>query len=118
MLDELDALSVAHFHDARLLDPEWPNAAPAAGLDGAWRWIDANHRCNSLEWQEEDRARRTDPAEVAASKHLIDRYNQLRNDTVEAIESHDGNFALGVLWHPEEDPDDKVISALVERSRA
>ncbi len=40
------------------------------------------------------------------------------DETVEAIESQDGNFALGVLWHPEEDPDDRVIAALVEHSRA
>jgi putative glutamine amidotransferase len=36
------------------------------------------------------------------------------DDTVEAIESPDGGFTLGVLWHPEEDPEDRVISALVE----
>ena len=38
------------------------------------------------------------------------------DDTVEAIESPDGNFALGVLWHPEEDLEDRVIPALVERA--
>jgi putative glutamine amidotransferase len=37
--------------------------------------------------------------------------------TVEAIESADGHFAIGVLWHPEEDPQDRVIPALVERAR-
>ena len=54
------------------------------------------------------------------------------DDTVEAIEWMRGGpadgaegppenapeFALGVLWHPEEDPDDRVIPALVERVRA
>jgi putative glutamine amidotransferase len=39
------------------------------------------------------------------------------DDTVEAIESPDGRFALGVLWHPEEDPEDRVIAALVEQAR-
>jgi putative glutamine amidotransferase len=38
------------------------------------------------------------------------------DDTVEAIESPDGDFVLGVLWHPEEDPEDRVIRALVERA--
>jgi putative glutamine amidotransferase len=38
------------------------------------------------------------------------------DDTVEAIESPNGDFILGVLWHPEEDPDDTVIPALVERA--
>jgi putative glutamine amidotransferase len=36
------------------------------------------------------------------------------DESVEAIESGDGSFALGVLWHPEEDPEDRVIPALIE----
>jgi putative glutamine amidotransferase len=40
------------------------------------------------------------------------------DDTIESIESPDGGFTLGVLWHPEEDPDDRVIPALVQRSSA
>jgi putative glutamine amidotransferase len=35
------------------------------------------------------------------------------DESVEAIESADGEFVLGVLWHPEEDPNDRVIPALV-----
>jgi putative glutamine amidotransferase len=35
--------------------------------------------------------------------------------TIEAIEG-EGRFALGVLWHPEEDDDDRVIPAFVERA--
>ena len=38
------------------------------------------------------------------------------DDTIEAIESPDGGFVLGVLWHPEEDPEDRVIRAFVERT--
>jgi len=38
------------------------------------------------------------------------------DDCVEAIESSDGGFALGVLWHPEEDPEDRVIPTLIEQA--
>jgi putative glutamine amidotransferase len=38
------------------------------------------------------------------------------DESVEAIESADGEFVLGVLWHPEEDLDDRMIPALVERA--
>jgi putative glutamine amidotransferase len=38
--------------------------------------------------------------------------------SVEAIESADGEFVLGVLWHPEEDPEDSVIRSLVSRATA
>src|SRR4051794_3183240 len=40
------------------------------------------------------------------------------DESVEAIESADGAFALGVLWHPEEDAEDRVIPTLVERAAA
>jgi putative glutamine amidotransferase len=40
------------------------------------------------------------------------------DDSVEAIESADGEFVLGVLWHPEEDLHDRVIPTLVERARS
>ena len=36
--------------------------------------------------------------------------------SVEAIESADGQFALGVLWHPEEDSADAIIPSLVSRA--
>jgi putative glutamine amidotransferase len=39
------------------------------------------------------------------------------DESVEAIESTDGQFVLGVLWHPEEDPEDRVIRSLVEHVR-
>ena len=36
-------------------------------------------------------------------------------DTIEAIEFPGRAFALGILWHPEEDPSDRIIPALVAR---
>jgi putative glutamine amidotransferase len=40
------------------------------------------------------------------------------DENVEAIESGDGQFVLGVLWHPEEDAEDRLIPSLVERASA
>lgn len=87
MLTGLDAPSILRFHDAALL------AAVQGGFEHAgsarvWRAIEANHRCNWLLWNEEDKARRTDvgAAAIAAGKRLIDQYNQRRNDAVEAID--------------------------------
>ena len=35
---------------------------------------------------------------------------------IEALEAPDRRFALGVLWHPEEDEESRVIAALVEEA--
>jgi putative glutamine amidotransferase len=40
------------------------------------------------------------------------------DELVEAIELPDRRFAVGVLWHPEEDEQSQVIAALVEEARS
>ena len=40
----------------------------------------------------------------------------VEDDTVEAVELSDRHFALGVLWHPEEDMNSRVIAALVKEA--
>ena len=42
----------------------------------------------------------------------------VEDDLIEAIELPGRGFALGVIWHPEEDVEDRVIGALVEAARA
>ncbi len=42
----------------------------------------------------------------------------LEDELIEAIEVPGRRFALGVIWHPEEDVDDRVIGALVAAARA
>lgn len=79
----LDVSLLVALHDQALHDSHapWPD-------DPAWAPIAANHRYNTLLWDEEDRARRRDvpAAEIAAGKRLIDQYNQQRNDAVEAVD--------------------------------
>lgn len=87
MLNELDGLSIVCFHDLTLYEQDKDDLDRLAA-SGIWQWIAANHRYNTLLWNEEDKARRTDveAAEIAASKRLIDQYNQQRNDAIEALD--------------------------------
>jgi hypothetical protein len=104
----LQSAQVVARHDAYLARPGWPTRVDdeitvetsartgaetgAAGFavhsaaeeQGLWRWIDSNHRFNSLLWAEEDLARRT--TVVAANKRAIDAYNQARNDATERVD--------------------------------
>jgi putative glutamine amidotransferase len=42
----------------------------------------------------------------------------LEDDLIEAVELPGSRFALGVIWHPEEDVRDRVIGGLVDAARA
>ena len=44
--------------------------------------------------------------------------HSLDDELIEAIELPERRFALGVIWHPEEDVQDRVIGALVAAARA
>lgn len=74
-------------HDRLLATAGWPKAEPAAPSE-LLRWVQTNHRNNSLLWDEEDLARRTTVAasEIAANKRAIDGYNQARNDATERVD--------------------------------
>jgi Protein of unknown function (DUF4254) len=87
MFQELPAAAITHFHDDSHGEPGWP-AQGARHAEGAWHWIETNHRYNCLLWAEEDLARRRNvgDAEIAANKRAIDAYNQKRNDAVEKID--------------------------------
>jgi hypothetical protein len=117
MPSSLDALSIMRFHDGQLRQPDWPAPPRAAPLPGVWHWIDTNHRSNCLLWREEDKARRVDVAasEIAASKQLIDQFNQQRNDAVEAIDEAILAALADVPTAPEARLSSETAGAMVDR---
>jgi len=83
-----DASAITQFHDACHAVAGWARSAPPRHAAGTWRYVELNHRCNCLLWDEEDLARRTQVAdsEIAGNKRAIDRANQQRNDAIELID--------------------------------
>lgn len=82
------AADIVAWHDRLLAHAGWPADEPPAPAGEVWRWLQANHRHNSLLWAEEDLARRTTVADaaIAANKRAIDGYNQARNDATERVD--------------------------------
>jgi putative glutamine amidotransferase len=48
----------------------------------------------------------------------VSAWSALDDGIIEAVEAPEGTWALGVLWHPEEDEASRVIGALVEAARS
>jgi hypothetical protein len=88
MYEDIVASSIVAFHDAALQTVRWAKVIPPRYHDGAWKYLELNHRFNSLLWDEEDLARRRNvpDAEIASNKRAIDTFNQKRNDAVERID--------------------------------
>lgn len=84
-------------HDVRLLPGTL--ACEAAGTEGFVVW---SHHHQGVERLGDD---------LRVSGYSRD------DDLVEAIELPGKRFALGVVWHPEEDEDSRLIAALVEAAR-
>lgn len=112
---ELAASSIVELHDDRLARPDGPAGVHAP--ERARVAIEDNHRYNILLWNEEDRARRTDVAAmaIAASKRLIDRYNQLRNDTIEAIDESLLQSLAHVQRHDDARLSSETAGAMIDR---
>ena len=117
MFEDVASAAIRAFHDARVADRAWAASGATQFTGGAWRWIEANHRCNTLLWDEEDQARRRDvpDAAIAANKRAIDGYNQRRNDAIERIDeallARLGNVAPAAgAWHSSE-----TAGAMIDR---
>ena len=82
----LDLQNLLNFHDACI--ERWQNTPPSLEADGFYKLIQSNHADNCQLWLAEDRARRDDKGHefVYNAKREIDRWNQARNDTVEAMD--------------------------------
>jgi len=114
--DDVGAAAVCAFHDAGVADAAWSTAAPAHA-DGAWRWIESNHRCNTLLWDEEDLARRRDVPDtaIAGNKRAIDGYNQRRNDAIERIDEALLARVTAVAVQPDAWHNSETAGAMVDR---
>jgi putative glutamine amidotransferase len=98
-------------------------AAPHRPVRGDWGEHEVYVRAGSLA----ARATGADRERVKSHHHqAIDRLGEgllvsghaVGDDLVEAVERPDLRFALGVLWHPEEDEESRVIGALVDEARS
>jgi hypothetical protein len=97
-----DPAEIVRFHDERVADRAWANSDAARHAEGAWQWIEANHRFNNLLWDEEDLARRKNvpDSSIATNKRAIDGYNQKRNDAIEGIDEQLLTALAGVKAAP------------------
>lgn len=53
----IDTTAIVQFHDSKLARPNWPHEDAEPFGPGAWCWIHANHRYNTLLWHEENMRR-------------------------------------------------------------
>ncbi len=114
---DVHSSAIREFHDDRARIDGWGKTMPPACTDGVWHWIEVNHRCNCLLWDEEDQARRTDvdDSAIAANKRAIDGYNQRRNDAVEKIDEALLARLEGVTLAPDAWHNSETAGSIIDR---
>jgi hypothetical protein len=114
---DVRSAAICAFHDADLGAEAHGSPAPAGASAGVWTWVEANHRCNRLLWDEEDLARRRDvaPAAIAANKRAIDSFNQRRNDAIERIDEMLLERLIGVVPAPDAWHNSETAGSMVDR---
>jgi hypothetical protein len=112
-----DPAEIVRFHDERVADRSWAKSGAAGHADGVWQWIEADHRCNDLLWDEEDLARRRDVPDgaIAANKRAIDGYNQKRNDAIERIDEALLAALAGARTAPDARLNSETAGAMIDR---
>src|SRR5215204_2623918 len=107
---------VLAFHDQRVTEAEWATRPPRY-TDGAWQWIEANHRFNTRLWDEEDKARRKDvgDAAIAENKRAIDGFNQQRNDAIERLDEALLARLAGVTLAADAQQNSETAGAMIDR---
>jgi hypothetical protein len=117
LFSDVDSAAIRAFHDERVAQSGWGLTLAPAFTDGAWAWIEANHRYNNLLWDEEDLARRVDvaDAEIAKNKRAIDGYNQKRNDAIERIDEALLTRLAGVALAPDAWHNSETAGAMIDR---
>jgi hypothetical protein len=88
--NDLNAARLAAFHDGMLAERCAGHEPPAPCFtEGVWHWIERNHVCNAMLWDEDELARRTDvpDPEIVCCKRNIDRHNQARLDAVDVVDA-------------------------------
>lgn len=88
MFEDVRASSIVAFHDTALQTKQWAKVIPPRHSSGTWKYIELDHRYNSLLRDDEELARRRDvaDAEVARSVRAIDSFTQKRNEAIERID--------------------------------
>jgi hypothetical protein len=108
---------IAAFHDRCVNTERWAQDLPTRFESGVWKFIELNHRHNSLLWAEEDLARRKNvpDSEIAANKRVIDRNNQARNDAIEKIDEILLTALTDVPRRPEAWLNSETAGSMVDR---
>ena len=108
---------IQRFHDEYVVDRARAGSERPLNLHGLWRWIEVNHHCNCLLWEQEDQARRTDVPEaaIAGNKRTIDRHNQSRNDAIEKIDESLLESFAGVAKRSDARLNSETAGAIVDR---
>ena len=114
---DLESRAVTEFHDACHKVAGWARNAPPRNAPGLWHFVELNHRCNCLLWDEEDLARRTQvaDAEIAANKRAIDRTNQKRNDAIEKMDEALLEGFAGVECRPGARLNSETAGSMIDR---